>query len=134
MDGLMMQFPLTLLHIFDRAARYFAGTEVVLLVDPPLAFFVVRVEPPTAEEAVLPAAVSAPAAVVVVDSSACSPIARFVMWRRLLPLVLAIALSSIPLRAQHDYTPADVEDGGRLFRGRDSCHNRPPKQSGEDAS
>src|SRR5437868_15170162 len=29
MDGLMMQFPLTLLHIFDRAAKYFGATEIV---------------------------------------------------------------------------------------------------------
>jgi fatty-acyl-CoA synthase len=29
MDGLMMQYPLTLLHIFDRAAKYFGGTEIV---------------------------------------------------------------------------------------------------------
>src|SRR5512141_2360926 len=29
MDGLMMQFPLTLQHIFDRAAKYFGGTEIV---------------------------------------------------------------------------------------------------------
>ncbi|HUJ25643.1 MAG TPA: long-chain fatty acid--CoA ligase [Myxococcales bacterium] len=29
MDGLMMNFPLTLAHIFDRAGRYFSQTEVV---------------------------------------------------------------------------------------------------------
>ena len=29
MDGLMMQFPLTLLHIFDRAAKYFGAVEIV---------------------------------------------------------------------------------------------------------
>src|SRR5438132_745490 len=29
MDGLMMDFPLTLAHIFDRAGRYFAQTEIV---------------------------------------------------------------------------------------------------------
>src|SRR5437763_1650178 len=29
MDGLMMDFPLTLAHIFDRAGRYFAKTEIV---------------------------------------------------------------------------------------------------------
>jgi acyl-CoA synthetase (AMP-forming)/AMP-acid ligase II len=29
MDGLMMGFPLTLLHIFDRVARYFGSTEIV---------------------------------------------------------------------------------------------------------
>jgi len=29
MDGLMMRYPLTLLHVFDRAGRYFGGTEIV---------------------------------------------------------------------------------------------------------
>src|SRR5919204_4378752 len=29
MDGLMMQVPLTLVHFFDRAAKYFAATEIV---------------------------------------------------------------------------------------------------------
>ncbi len=29
MDGLMMQFPLTLRHIFDRAAKFFGTTEIV---------------------------------------------------------------------------------------------------------
>jgi fatty-acyl-CoA synthase len=29
MDGLMMNFPLTLAHLFDRAGRYFAKTEIV---------------------------------------------------------------------------------------------------------
>src|SRR2546422_7783750 len=29
MDGLMMQVPLTLVHFFDRARKYFAATEIV---------------------------------------------------------------------------------------------------------
>ena len=29
MDGLMMQFPLTLVHLFDRARKYFAANEIV---------------------------------------------------------------------------------------------------------
>ena len=29
MDGLMMQFPLTLTHFFDRAGKYFQKNEVV---------------------------------------------------------------------------------------------------------
>ena len=29
MDGLMMRYPLTLLHVFDRAAKYFPATEIV---------------------------------------------------------------------------------------------------------
>src|SRR5438105_13919155 len=29
MDGLMMQVPLTLVHLFDRARKYFAATEIV---------------------------------------------------------------------------------------------------------
>jgi len=29
MDGLMMRYPLTLQHFFDRAAKYFATTEIV---------------------------------------------------------------------------------------------------------
>ena len=45
------------------------------------------------------------------------------MPRRLFLLVLANILSLAPLRAQHDYTPADVEDGGRLFRANcANCH------------
>jgi cytochrome c oxidase cbb3-type subunit III len=38
------------------------------------------------------------------------------MWRKLCFLALASSFSVGPLLAQHSYTPADVEEGGRLFR------------------
>ena len=37
------------------------------------------------------------------------------MRMRLLPLVLLLALP-VALPAQHTYTPADIQEGGRLFR------------------
>ena len=45
------------------------------------------------------------------------------MWRKIHLLILANLLSLVPLLAQHGYTPADVEDGGRLFRlNCTTCH------------
>jgi len=45
------------------------------------------------------------------------------MWQKLYLLILASTLSLVPLLAQHSYTPADVEDGGRLFRNTCTlCH------------
>jgi len=45
------------------------------------------------------------------------------MWRKLFVLVLAHGFALGSLLAQHSYTPADVEDGGRLFRTNcTNCH------------
>ena len=45
------------------------------------------------------------------------------MLRRLPLLLLAYSLTLASLLAQHGYTPADVEDGGRLFRANcANCH------------
>jgi putative heme-binding domain-containing protein len=45
------------------------------------------------------------------------------MWRTLLLLVLAHGFTPGSLVAQHSYTPADVEDGGRIFRTNcTNCH------------
>ena len=43
--------------------------------------------------------------------------------KKLLFLQIALFASAVGLRAQHSFTPIDVEDGGRLYRANCSiCH------------
>jgi putative heme-binding domain-containing protein len=45
------------------------------------------------------------------------------MWRKLFGFILALGFAAGPLVAQHSYSPADVEDGGRIFRTNcTNCH------------
>src|SRR5712691_4878497 len=46
----------------------------------------------------------------------CSRVSFSAGMKKLLFLQIALFASAVGLRAQHSFTPIDVEDGGRLYR------------------